>query len=79
MARQALSVHIHRCRGAVGWAEGYVPKTGICGLNVEMFEAYFGYEATGKQETGAGAPQDPVFPSDLLAFPHSHCSVVLTH
>ena len=54
-------------------------KTDICGLNVEMFEAYFGYEATGKQETGAGAPQDPVFPSDLLAFPHSHCSVVLTH
>ena len=30
-------------------------KTDICGLDVEIFEAYFGYEATGKQETGAGA------------------------
>jgi hypothetical protein len=34
--------------------ESYVPKTNLFGLNVPLFERYFGYKAVGPQEPGAG-------------------------
>ena len=55
MARQALSLHTHRCRGVMGRTEDYKPETNIFGLDVAGSEAYFGWEAKGDQEAGTGA------------------------
>jgi hypothetical protein len=39
--------------------EKYVPKTNLFGLDVPLFERYFGYKAVGLQEPGAGVPSPP--------------------
>ena len=58
----------------IGRTDDYVHKTNIFGLDVAGFEAYFGWEAKGDQETGAGAfahhrllPVKLLSPVDLLA------------
>jgi hypothetical protein len=35
--------------------ESYVPKKNIFGLDVKLFERYFGYRTKGPEEPGAGA------------------------
>jgi len=53
----ALVAHAH-VSGVMGRTDDYVPKTNIFGLDVAGFEAYFGWEAKGDQEAGAGERSD---------------------